>query len=157
MEIALYILSGILILAGLVGCILPALPGLPLAYVGIILLHFTERVDFTTQQLIFMTAAMIVAQVLDYILPAWLTKKVGGSRLGTIGSIVGLLVGFFFAPRGLIIGPFLGAVVGELLNGEGTKTALKSGAGSFLGFILTTGLKIAVCGLYIWYFIKSFV
>ena len=100
MEIALYILSGILILAGLVGCILPALPGLPLAYVGII---------------------------------------------------------FFFPPLGLIVGPFLGAVVGELLNGEGTKTALKSGAGSFLGFILTTGLKIAVCGLYIWYFIKSFV
>lgn len=157
MEIALYIISGALILGGLVGCILPALPGLPVAYAGILALHFTERVQFTTGELIFLTAIMIVAQVLDYFLPAWLTKKVGGSKLGTIGSIVGLIVGLFFPPFGLIIGPFLGAIAGELLNGEGTKTALKSGMGSFVGFILTTGLKIGVCGLYIWYFIKSFI
>ncbi len=157
MEIALYIISGVLILGGLVGCILPALPGLPVAYAGILVLHFTDRVQFSTGELIFLTAIMIVAQVLDYLLPAWLTKKVGGSKLGTIGSIVGLIVGLFFPPFGLIIGPFLGAIAGELLNGEGTKTALKSGMGSFLGFILTTGLKIGVCGLYIWYFIKSFI
>ena len=157
MEIALYIISGALILGGLVGCILPALPGLPVAYAGILALHFTERVQFTTGELVFLTAIMLVAQVLDYFLPAWLTKKVGGSKLGTIGSIVGLIVGLFFPPFGLIIGPFLGAIAGELLNGEGTKTALKSGMGSFVGFILTTGLKIGVCGLYIWYFIKSFI
>lgn len=153
----MYIISGALILGGLVGCILPALPGLPVAYAGILALHFTERVQFTTGELVFLTAIMLVAQVLDYFLPAWLTKKVGGSKLGTIGSIVGLIVGLFFPPFGLIIGPFLGAIAGELLNGEGTKTALKSGMGSFVGFILTTGLKIGVCGLYIWYFIKSFI
>lgn len=157
MEIALYIISGILILGGLVGCILPALPGLPVSYAGILVLHFSDRVQFTTKELVFLTAIMIIAQVLDYILPAWLTKKVGGSRLGTIGSIVGLIVGFFFQPFGLILGPFLGAIVGELMNGEGTKTALKSGMGSFLGFLLTTGLKLCVCGIYIWYFIKSFI
>lgn len=157
MEIALYIISGLLIVTGLVGCILPALPGLPLAYAGILALHFTERVQFTTGELIFLTSIMIVAQVLDYILPAWLTKKVGGSRLGTVGSIVGLIVGLFFPPFGLILGPFLGAIIGELMNGEGTKTALKSGMGSFIGFILTTGLKMCVCGIYIWYFIKSFI
>ena len=117
MEIALYIISGILILVGLVGCILPALPGLPVSYAGILVLHFTDRVQFTTKELVLLTAIMIVAQVLDYILPAWLTKKVGGSRLGTVGSIVGLIVGLFFPPWGLIVGPFLGAVAGELMNG----------------------------------------
>lgn len=152
MEIFLFIISGLLIILGLIGCIVPALPGPPLGYVGILCLHFTNKVQFTTKELVWMGIAMVAVSVLDYILPAWLTKRFGGSKLGVTGSIVGLIVGLFFAPIGIIVGPFIGAFVGELLNGNDTKSALKSGTGSFVGFILTTGLKLAVCGWYMWYF-----
>lgn len=152
MEIFLIIISALLIIAGLIGCILPAIPGPPLGYVGILCLHFTDRVQFTTKELVIMGIVMVAVTVFDYILPAWVTKKFGGSKLGVIGSVVGLIVGLFFPPAGIIIGPFIGAIAGELLNGNGTKLAIKSGVGSFVGFILTTGLKLAVCGWYLWCF-----
>lgn len=156
MEVLLVILGIILILIGLVGCVIPGLPGPPLAYLGILLQVFQSDKPFTTRFLIIWAIITIIVSVLDYVVPAIGTKKFGGSKRGIWGSIVGLFVGiFFFPPVGLIIGPFLGAFLGELTGGKETLAALKAGFGSFMGFIAGVSLKLVVTGLMAFYFFKS--
>ncbi|MFA6884657.1 MAG: DUF456 domain-containing protein, partial [Paludibacteraceae bacterium] len=99
---------------------------------------------------------VIAVQILDYVVPGWCTKKFGGSRKGVIGSIIGLFVGLFAPiPYGVIIGPFLGAVIGELIEGRNTAEALKSGLGSFVGFILSTGVKLALGISFAVFYVKA--
>ncbi|HYQ58581.1 MAG TPA: DUF456 domain-containing protein, partial [Draconibacterium sp.] len=119
MDILLIVLGSIFIISGILGCILPVIPGPPLSYVGLLLLHFTERYQFSSRFLIIWAIITVVVYALDYLIPAWGTKKFGGSKRGIWGSIIGLLIGlFFFPPFGIIIGPFLGAVIGELGAGK---------------------------------------
>lgn len=153
MDIFLIILAGICMLIGVIGCVVPALPGPIIAYAGMLLMHFSNRIEFTIRDLVIAGAITIIATVLDYIVPAWCTKKFGGSKWGVGGSVVGLIVGLIAPiPFGFIIGPFVGAVIGELIAGKSNTESLKSGLGSFIGFILSTGLKLAVviafCVLY---------
>lgn len=157
MEIFLIIISGLLILASIVGCIIPAIPGPLLGYGGILVLHFTERGHFSTKELVILAIATLITFVLDMYLSPKLTQKFGGSKMGVIGSIVGLVIGLFFGPLGIIFGPFFGAVGGELLNDGDSKRALKSGLGSFIGFLLTTLIKLVVCGIFLWYFVTKIV
>jgi len=89
--------------------------------------------------------------ILDYVIPALGAKYVGGSKWGAWGCTIGTLLGMFFMPWGLLAGPFLGAVVGELMAGRKSGEAIRSGLGSLLGFLFGTVLKIVVC----FYFIYS--
>ena len=146
-----------LLLTGLAGCVLPVLPGVPLAYGGMLLLHITDRVQFTTTQLLVWLGIVVIIQVLDYFIPLLGTKYTGGTKWGTRGCLVGTIIGLFFMPWGIILGPFIGAVVGELLGGRETAQALKSGLGSVLGFLLGTVLKCVVCGYFIWQFVAALV
>ncbi|HOZ30362.1 MAG TPA: DUF456 domain-containing protein [Bacteroidales bacterium] len=165
MDIALLIIGIILILAGIVGCILPVIPGPPLSYVGLLLLHFTSKADITVFTLILTAVLAIVATVLDYIVPIWGTKKAGGSKWGTRGSGLGLIVGLLFAPIGIFVGPFLGALVGELLyhyqhkkdtvDNEKFQKSLKAAFGSFLGLMFGVVLKIIVSCFIAFIFIKE--
>ena len=157
MDILLIILSLLCLLIGFAGCILPVLPGAPLSYAGLLLLHFTDRVQFSTSQLLVWLVVVIVVQVLDYVVPLWGAKYSGGSRWGTRGCLAGTIVGLFFMPWGIVLGPFLGAVAGELLGGRRTSEALRSGLGSLAGFLLGTVLKCAVCGYFIWVFMAALV
>jgi uncharacterized protein YqgC (DUF456 family) len=124
---------------------MPGLPGPPISYLGIFLLNFTSKIDFTTSYLIITFLLVVIIQIIDYYIPIWATKKFGGSRKGVVGSIVGLIAGFFFPPYGIILGPFVGAVIGELIDGKKTIKALKSGLGSFIGFLLGTVAKFTLC------------
>lgn len=144
MDILLYILSAICLLAGFIGCFVPVIPGPPLSYVGLLLLHFTEKEPFSVTYLLVMLAIVAVIQVLDYVIPSLGSKFMGGSRWGSRGCLVGTLIGMFFLPFGIIAGPFLGAVVGELMGGKDFGKALVSGLGSFIGFIASTLLKLAL-------------
>lgn len=157
MDVFLAILGSILILSGLVGSVAPILPGPPLSWLGVLLLHFTDYADFSNAFLIISAFFMILITVLDYLIPMWGTKKFGGSRAGVIGSTLGLLVGIFvFPPFGIIVGPFAGAFIGELLmNREDTQKALKSATGSFIGFLLGTGLKLVFGGIMAFYFVAA--
>ena len=154
MDIFLIIVAGVLMIMAFIGCIVPALPGPILGYAGMWLIHITNRIEFSMRDLFIAGLITIAAIVLDYIVPAWCTKRFGGSKKGVWGSIIGLIVGMFFSPIpfGFLWGPFVGAVVGELIAGKDHWESLRSGMGSFVGFILSTGLKIAVvvafCVLY---------
>ncbi len=154
-----YLLIGLafpLIILGILGCILPVIPGPPLSFVGILLLHFTRWGNINSELLVWLGIAAAVATVLDYVFPIWATKKLGGSKRGVWGSTIGLIIGlFFFPPLGIIIGPFVGAFIGEVTSNQDQRTALKSAFGSFVGFLLGTGLKFAVSGVTTYYFFKE--
>lgn len=145
-------------ITGILGCVLPLLPGPPLNYAGLLLLHFTTRFQFSTDFLIFWAIITAIVYGLDIVIPVWGTKKFGGSKRGVWGSLIGLVAGlFFFPPFGIIIGPFFGAVIGELTSGKDSGAALKSGFGSFIGFITGTVLKLVASGIMTWYFGKELI
>ena len=121
-----------------------------------VILHFTDKVQYSTTQLIVWLLIVAVLQVLDYFTPMLGSKYSGGSKWGNWGCIIGTLVGLLFLPWGIILGPFLGAFIGELLGGRETIQALKSGLGSLLGFLLGTVLKCVIVGYFIWQFMAVF-
>lgn len=148
----------IFMIGGILGGILPVLPGPPLSYVGLLMLHFTQDHQFSLRFLIFWAIITTVVYLLDYYIPVWGTKRFGGSKRGIRGSIIGLIAGLlFFPPLGIIIGPFIGAVAGELTAGKDSGVALRSGFGSFVGFLTGTLLKLITSGLMTWYFIKALI
>ncbi|NQU85034.1 MAG: DUF456 domain-containing protein [Mariniphaga sp.] len=158
MDYLLISIGAIFMILGFVGGIVPILPGPPLSYVGLLLLHFTERYQFSSRFLIIWAAITVIVYAVDYIVPAWGAKKFGGSKRGIWGSIIGLFLGLlFFPPIGIIIGPFIGAVVGELTGGKDSATAIKAGFGSFFGFLVGTLLKLITSGFMAWYFISELI
>lgn len=156
LDIILTLIGAICIITGIIGCIAPVIPGVPLSYIGIVLLHFTSVIDFSPQFLIIWGIIVIIVQILDYYIPIWGTKKLGGGKKGVWGCTLGLIAGIFiFPPYGIIIFPFVGAVVGELLDNKDSKTALKAGAGAFLGFLAGTLLKLIVALFLAFFFFKE--
>ncbi len=152
MDILLSTSAILLAILGIAGCIVPALPGTILSYGGLLCAYFASYSQMGAAALWIWLAICIVVSVADYFLPAWMTKRFGGSRAGSIGATVGIFVGFFLLPPiGIILGPFLGAVVGELFNDRNDfAKALVVGCGSFLSFIVGTGIKlIASIGIFI--------
>lgn len=147
MDIFLLVIAFILLLVGIIGCIVPGLPGVPIAYAGLWVAQATERVDFSWQFLLVWGIIVIVISVLDYIVPAWGTKHYGGTKWGVWGSTIGVFVGLFFGAVGVILGPLVGAVLGELLAGKAFPDALKAGWGSFIGILFGTVLKLIASGL----------
>lgn len=155
MTILLIILGVICILVGLLGCVIPVLPGPPLSYLGLLLLHITDKYDLSPTLLWILLAAVIVVTILDYVIPMWGSKYFGASKWGTRGSFVGTIIGLFFLPWGIIVGPFLGAFIGEKLGKRDTGQAVVSGIGSVLGFLFGTALKCVLCGYMTLVFIKE--
>lgn len=157
MDIILIMLAGICIIVGFAGSILPILPGIPLSYIGILLLHFTSKIHFSTSFLLIWLGIVLFVQILDYFIPIWGTKKFGGSRQGVWGSMIGMIVGMFFAPWGIIAGPFVGAIVGELMAGKETSEALRAGFGSFVGLLFGMIAKLIVAGFFVFYYIQALI
>ena len=156
MDYFLIGLGILLLLAGIMGCVLPALPGPPLSYAALLALHFTARHQLSTRLLIIWAIVVIVVTLLDYLVPVWGAKKFGASKRGVWGSVIGLVVGLFiFPPFGIIIGPFAGAVIGELTSGKQSGDAMYAGFGSFAGFLTGVLLKLIASGWMTWIFIKT--
>ncbi|MEM8998940.1 MAG: DUF456 domain-containing protein [Bacteroidota bacterium] len=156
MDIALLFIGFILMLIGLLGSFLPVLPGPPLSWVGLLLLYLTKAIPDDWWLLGLTLAIAIIVLVLDYVIPAVGTKKFGGSKAGMIGTVVGLLVAIFFpilGVFGIIIWPFVGALVGELMNKADQKSALKAAFGSFIGFLTGTLLKFILAIVFFGLFI----
>ena len=168
MDVLLITLGIILLLVGLAGAIIPGIPGPAVSYIALLLLHFTKSHSFSEEFLVIMGLCMITVTVLDYVVPIYGTKKFGGSKRGVWGSTIGLVVGLFVLPVlgivigpfglfGIILGPFVGAYIGEKSSGKDSDTALKAAIGSFIGFLTGTMMKLAfsiVAGVY--FFIELF-
>lgn len=158
MDILLTLIGFLFMLVGILGSFLPVLPGPPLSWIGLLLLHLTNAVPDNWLFLGITLAIALMVFTLDYIIPALGTKKFGGSKYGVIGTTLGLLVAIIFPVLGvfgIIIWPFVGAYVGELLNKTDSKTAVKAAFGSFLGFLTGTFIKFIVAIIYFGFFIMK--
>lgn len=144
LSVFLMVIAILCLIIGFLGCIVPALPGVPLSFVALLLLHFSGVATFSWQFLLILGLIVVLIQVLDFLIPMWGTKYFGGGRLGSIGCIVGTFIGMFFLPFGIFIGPFVGAVIGEILDGKNTNEALRAGLGSFIGFVTGLFLKLII-------------
>lgn len=155
----LEIVAIIFSVVGLLGCILPALPGPPLSYIGLICIYFANRngagegIEMST--LVTWGCITIGITVLDYIVPALLTKMTGGHKEAATGAMIGMIAGIFFTPIGMITGSLLGALVGELLVAKSDIwTAIKAAIGTFIGFLIGTIGKLICCGFMLYELIK---
>jgi uncharacterized protein YqgC (DUF456 family) len=158
MDILFLILGFILMLVGILGSFLPVLPGPPVSWVGLLLLFLTKAIPNDWWFLGITAGVALVVFAMDYIIPAMGTRKFGGSKAGMIGTTVGLLVAVLFPILGIfgiIIWPFIGALVGELINKADQKTALKAAFGSFIGFLTGTFLKFVVTMIFLGLFISK--
>lgn len=150
----------ILLVVGLVSCVLPPLPGPPIAYIALLIGHFAlkEYVDLPSWLLIVYAVITIIVLIIDNFIPIWGTKKFGGTKAGIRGSFIGLLIGVILSPFGgfsILVCPFLGAMIGELIAGQNFNVAIKSGIGSFIGFLLTSGIKIILVVMMCFHFVKA--
>lgn len=145
-QILLYVLAALLIVIGIVGTIVPALPGVPVVYLGMFLAawagDFTQIGWVTLTVLGVLTALSLLVDLLASLLGA---KRVGASGWALFGAAMGTLVGMFFGIPGLILGPFVGAVLGELIAGSTVRRSTVVGVGAWLGFVFGTLAKIALC------------
>ena len=157
MATVLIILGFLLALVGIAGSILPVLPGPPLGFFALIILSVAKDWEpFSVTFLVIMAALTTGVTVLDYVAPAVGVKKYGGSKFAVWASIIGLIVGvFFFPPWGMIIGAFLGALAGEAVFGEKGKPVMQVVWGVFVGTLAGTGLKLAVSGVVLFFYIKE--
>ena len=156
MDFVLLIIGFLFLITGLLGSFLPVLPGPSISWVGLALLYFTKAVPANYWILGIALIITIIISVLDYVIPAKGTKQFGGSSYGIWGTNIGLVVGIFAPiPFGFLIGPFIGALVGELIyDYKDHNRALKAAAGSFVGFLASSFMKFVICvmylGLFVW-------
>jgi uncharacterized protein len=146
MEIALVILAVLLTLAGLAGCILPAVPGPPLNFIALLLLQWAWH-SYSIMTLVVLGLLTLLVLVLDYMIPVWGAKLFGATKYGIWGSIIGMLVGIFLTPIGMIGGLLLGAILGDMVAGKMPLEAMKSGAGTFLGTVAGMLVKLILSGI----------
>jgi uncharacterized protein YqgC (DUF456 family) len=147
MDTLLLVVGLLLMLGGIAGSFLPVVPGPPLCWIGLLLLYFTEAVETNYWMLGVTLLVTIIISIMDYIIPAQGTKRFGGSSYGIWGTNIGLIVGLFTPiPLMFIIGPFLGAFIGEMIyDATDHKRALRAATGSFLGFLAGTFIKFVCC------------
>lgn len=155
MEWVWIILGVALIIVGLAGSILPVLPGPPIAYAGLLIQQFRDPNPFSSKFLLIWAGLVVISLLLDWVIPAWGTKRYGGSKYGIWGSTLGFLLAFWMGPWGVVIGPFLGAFVGEMIAGQNTKKSLRAAWGSFVGFAFGSLLKVILCAVMLYYLITS--
>lgn len=158
MDIFLLVVGLILMITGVFGSFLPVLPGPPFSWLGLLVLYLTSAVPNNWWFLGITLVIALIVFAMDYVIPAVGTRKFGGSRAGMIGTTIGLLVAILFPVLGIfgiIIWPFVGALIGELINKADQKTALKAAFGSFIGFLTGTFLKFVVAVIYFGLFITT--
>lgn len=163
MNIFLIIVAAVLMLVGFVGAIVPGIAGPPFSFLGLLAVSFIDGVSYSTEFLVIMGVIGAIVFALDYIVPAWGTKQLGGNKAGVRGSTIGLVLGLLFTlvfPVGflaVLLGPFIGAYLGEKSVGTEDHKAWKAAFGSFVGFLFGTGLKVVYASVCIYFMIKGLV
>lgn len=141
----LYLLAALMVIAGIIGSIVPAMPGLPMVFGGLLLAAWTgdfQQVGWVTLSVL--GALTLLAMGIDLVASLLGTRRVGASGWAVLGAAVGTLVGLFFGIFGLLLGPFAGALLGELLAGKGMHQAARAGIGAWIGFVIGTLAKLAL-------------
>jgi uncharacterized protein YqgC (DUF456 family) len=163
MSWLLIIIAIVLLLVGVVGAIVPGIAGPPFSFAGLLVFSFIDGINYPTQFLVIMGIIGAVVFILDYVVPVWGTKTLGGTKAGTRGSTIGLILGLLLTiifPVGFIavlLGPFIGAYIGERTSGTDDHLAWRSAFGSFVGFLFGTFLKLVYAVACIYFFVKDLI
>jgi uncharacterized protein len=155
MDNFLIILAGIFLITGLIGCLVSKLPGIPISYLGIMILQYSSIAEFSSHFLIRWGLTVIAVQGLNYLIPHWGKRKFGGSKKGAWGSLAGTLAGMYFGPWGVLTGAIAGALAGELLASKDSNRAIRETVSSFTFFILGTISQLAVAGILLYYYVDN--
>lgn len=159
MNIIWIVVAVLLLIAGAIGTIAPVIPGLPLSWGGLFILKLLPStqhgISWTT--IIILAIITIVITILDNVLPIWGTKKMGGNKQVVWGATIGLLIGFFLGPWGIIFGPFIGAFLGAMITGNRLINATKQASGAFGGYLVGLLLKLIVVGFIFFFFLKTLI
>ncbi|MBO4442395.1 MAG: DUF456 domain-containing protein [Bacteroidaceae bacterium] len=151
----LIVLAIILCITGIIGSVVPGLPGPPLSWVGVLLAYLSHKLGGADMSMTFVLVWLgvtVVVSVLDYTVPARFTKLAGGTKAGSTGATIGMIIGMFLTPIGMIPCSLLGAFLAEWLQeNKSIWGALKAAAGTFIGFLLGSGLKIIASGTMLFY------
>lgn len=154
MDIFLIVIASVLMIAGLLGSFLPVLPGVPLSWIGLLLLHLSQAVPMNYVFLGITLFISIIIFALQYAIPAFGTRYFGGSKAGMYGATIGLVIGIFTPiPFAILFGPFAGAYIGEIINKTDSRNALRAASGSFIGLIASTFMEFVVTGIFLLLFI----
>lgn len=158
METLLYLLAVALILAGLVGIILPVMPGMLLVWGGLMVGAYADGYEHIGWfPCVVVTVIAVVSISADIVGTKYGTEKVSASQWATYGAILGSIVGLFFGPWGLLLGPFVGGALGELLYSKDHKQALKAGLGAWLGILISSAMKYVLAFSMIAVFVVSYI
>lgn len=151
----LIVLAFILCIVGIIGSIVPGLPGPPLSWIGLLLAYLSHRMggaDMSMTFLFIWLGITIIVTILDYIVPAKVTKLAGGSKAGSMGAMIGMIIGIFLTPIGMIPCSLIGAFLAEMFQeNKSASDALKSALGCFAGFLIGTGMKLLASGMMFYY------
>ena len=158
MDTLLIIVALLCGVVGIIGSIIPILPGPALSFIGLVCAYFGSAGSITTTTLWVWGIVTIAVCVMDYILPAYFSRMFGGSKAGMTGATIGIFAGMFMGPIGVIVGPFAGAVLGEMVGQHRTlNDALRVGFGSFISFIVGTGIKLVVSVMMTYYIARDLI
>ena len=157
LETIAIIIGSIFVLLGIAGCVLPILPGPVLSFLGLLLLALLKNFSppLTPTLIMIMAILTVVVTIGDYLIPLWGAKRYGATKWGIWGSVIGMAIGIFFSPFGMLLGAFIGAVTVEWLVQKERGKALKAGWGVFIGSLAGTALKLGVSGMMATYFIRG--
>jgi hypothetical protein len=151
------VIGSLLMVLGLAGSVLPILPGPPLSFTGLFLLalikHFSA--PLTPAFVIFLAGITIFVIVMDHVIPLLGAKRYGASKWGVWGSVLGMAIGIFWSPFGMLVGAFAGAVLVEWFVGKKKGEALRAGWGVVMGTLFATILRLGVSGVMTYYFVRA--
>jgi uncharacterized protein YqgC (DUF456 family) len=144
-DVLLWLLSAILVIAGLLGLVLPALPGAPLLFAGLLVAAWIEDFSYVGGGTLTVLGVLaLLTYAVDFAASAMGAKRFGASNRAVVGAAIGALVGIFFGLPGILLGPFVGAVLGELSERRGPRDAARAGVGATLGLALGAAAKLAL-------------
>jgi len=140
-----YLLAAVLVIVGVAGTILPAIPGVPLVFIGMLLAAWTGDFAHVGAPTLFVLGFLtVLSLIIDFVAGLLGAKRVGASRLALAGAAIGTLIGLFFGFVGVLLGPFLGALIGELLAGGTLRKATGVGIGAWIGFLIGAVAKVGI-------------
>ena len=156
MEIIALVIASLLLLTGVVGSFAPVLPGAPLIWLGMLLYGLIAGFGSLDVLFFLLQACLALAVIgIDYLAAATGSRYFGASKFAAAGAALGLMIGLFFFPVGLLVGPFLGAVLLELIFSRKADLALRSGLGAVIGFWVGFVFKLALEAVMIaWFFAR---
>ena len=151
-DVLILSISCLFLILGFIGSLLPIVPGPIMSYIGLLIVHFFTDFKFTNSEIILYAGITCIVFFSDYLLQFVGIKKFGGGKNAVYGTMIGIVVGLFFPPIGLILGPFIGAFLGSLMDNKEQGQAIGIAFGALIGFIFGTLIKL-IFSIYIIYLV----